>query len=174
MSEEIEKSPVTYELRPVRAEDDPFLLRVYAHTRADELALVPWSDEQKVAFLRQQLEAQSRYYMSEYPEAEHTIVLVDGAPVGRLYVRRMPDAIRILDFAILIERRRAGIGSAVLGDLIAESTETGRPLSVYVETFNPSLNLFERLGFCAIEENGMHRLLEIAPSRELDLSASGG
>ena len=34
---------MTVALRPALATDQPFLTRVYASTRAEELALVPWS-----------------------------------------------------------------------------------------------------------------------------------
>jgi len=34
-------------LRPVEPADAPFLLDLYAATRADEMALVPWSDAEK-------------------------------------------------------------------------------------------------------------------------------
>ncbi len=160
MSDENEKAAVSYELRPVRPEDDNFLLRVYSDTRADEMALVPWTTEQKGAFLRMQLEAQRRYYLEQHPEATHSLVVVDGAPAGRLYVARKTEEIRILDVAILIERRRAGIGSAVVGDLLAEARRTDLPLRIYVETVSPALSLFERLGFRGGEETGLYRLME--------------
>ncbi len=34
-------------LRPITAEDDELLLRIYASTRAEEMAAVPWSEGQK-------------------------------------------------------------------------------------------------------------------------------
>ena len=37
--------------RPIRPEDEPFLCRLYASTRADEMALVDWDEAQKEAFL---------------------------------------------------------------------------------------------------------------------------
>src|SRR3712207_8583920 len=42
----------------VEPSDDEFLLDVYASTRSEELAPVPWTDEQKRAFLRMQFDAQ--------------------------------------------------------------------------------------------------------------------
>ena len=41
-------------LRPCTDDDLPFLLEVYASTRADEMAIVPWTDEEKQAFVRMQ------------------------------------------------------------------------------------------------------------------------
>jgi len=38
-------------LRPVRESEDSFLFELYASARAAELALVPWIDAQRQAFL---------------------------------------------------------------------------------------------------------------------------
>ena len=44
--------------RPVADEDDQFLFGVYKSTRLEEMAVVPWNEEQKRAFLLSQFEAQ--------------------------------------------------------------------------------------------------------------------
>ena len=49
-------------LRPITEADLPFLAEVYASTRRDELAPVPWTDDQKTRFLRWQFDNQHRYY----------------------------------------------------------------------------------------------------------------
>src|SRR4051812_8492249 len=52
-----------YTLRPETEDDTPFLFRVYASTREQELAqAVGWSAEQKLAFLTQQFQAQRQHY----------------------------------------------------------------------------------------------------------------
>jgi hypothetical protein len=56
-------------LRPARDGDYPFLERVYASTRAEELAPVPWSDEDKRGFLAQQFAAQSAHYGEHHADA---------------------------------------------------------------------------------------------------------
>src|SRR5215471_1233366 len=75
-------------LRPVTDADDSFILAVYASTRAEELARVPWTQEQKEAFIHMQFAAQKRHYAAEYPQASHDIIVVEGAPVGRIYLDR--------------------------------------------------------------------------------------
>src|SRR5437667_12378862 len=84
-------------LRDACENDLAFLLEVYGSTRADELALVSWSDEQKEAFLRFQFDAQHSFYHDQYPQASYNIILQDSEPVGRLYVLREEDQIRMLD-----------------------------------------------------------------------------
>lgn len=136
---------------------------MYASTRQEELAQTGWSEEQKASFLRQQFEAQSRYYREHYAGAEFSVILSDGRPAGRLYVARWPGEIRIVDIALLPERRNRGIGTKLLEDLIAESEASGKPLSIHVERFNPALRLYERLGFREVADKGVYFLMERAP-----------
>lgn len=154
------KPTATLTLRPVSPDDEPFLLEVYASIRADELALVPWTDEQKQVFLLMQLKAQHEHYRSVYPGAAFQLILWGGMSVGRLYVARGEDEIRILDITLLPQYRNRGIGSALIEQLIAEAVAPGKAVSIHVESFNPSLRLFQRLGFSKREENGINFLME--------------
>jgi ribosomal protein S18 acetylase RimI-like enzyme len=146
-------------LRPVKQEDEAFLRRVYASSREDELAAVAWTDEQKGAFLRQQFDAQSAHYR-HYDPATFDIVEVDGVPVGRLYVARWRDEIRVMDIAILPEHRGAGIGSALLRGVLEEGARSGKRVSIHVEKHNPALGLYERLGFRPAADDGINLRME--------------
>ncbi|MDT4968618.1 MAG: hypothetical protein QOJ64_3355 [Acidobacteriota bacterium] len=147
-------------LRPVTPDDEPFLLRVYASIRADELAQVPWSDAQREAFIVSQFAAQQLHYREHNPGATHHLVLVDEEPVGRLYVARREAEIRILDITVLPEHRSRGIGTPLIKELMAEAQSSGKPLNIWVESFNPSLRLFERLGFEQVDSDGVNCLVE--------------
>lgn len=150
-----------YALRPVEDRDEPLLLRLYAETRAAEMALVPWTDEQKAAFVRMQFDAQRADYSRRHADGAHSIVLdAGGEPVGRLWVTRRDEAIHVVDLVVLEARRGAGIGGAVLRDLMREADEADLPLRVYVETVTPAPGYFERLGFVAVEDTGFHRRME--------------
>ncbi|HEV3037921.1 MAG TPA: GNAT family N-acetyltransferase [Candidatus Angelobacter sp.] len=152
-------------LRPVTDQDDSFLLSVYASTRVAELAQVPWSPEQKEAFVRMQFTAQKQHYAAEHPQADHDLICVAGVPVGRIYIARAVDVLNILDITVLPEHRNAGIGSFLLGLVIDEARSSGRSITIFVENFNPSLRLFERLGFRKDKEHGFQLLLKWSPSR---------
>lgn len=147
-------------LRPVTPADESFLLELYASTRADEMALLPWSDEQKRAFVLTQFNAQQDHYQKTYPDANHDIILFKGRLVGRLYVARLETEIRIVDITIHPRDRNRGIGSNLLGRLVVEASVCGKLLRIYIESFNPSLRLFERLGFSRSDEQGIHVLME--------------
>ena len=151
-------------LRPATAEDDPFLLDVYASTRAAELEAVPWTDAQKNAFLQMQFAAQHSYYREQFPTASYQVILLDDSRVGRLYVLKEKDDISILDVALLPEYRNSGIGTLLLREILDEATQSKKRVLVYVETFNPSLRLFERLGFKSIAEEGINFLMEWRPT----------
>jgi len=151
-------------LRDALPDDDPFLYEVYASSREQELALVPWTEEQRKAFLLMQCNAQHSYYRAQYPDATHSIILRDDIRLGRLYVLRDKDAIRILDITILPEYRGAGVGTSLLQPLLEEADQSKRSVQIYVETFNPSQRLFQRLGFKPIAEEGVNLLLERTPS----------
>ena len=153
----------TITLRPAGPADEGFLLAVYASTRADELALVDWSDAQKKAFVHQQFTAQSAHYR-DYTGASYDVIEVDGEPTGRLYVARWEDEIRIMDIALLPEHRGAGIATRLLGELLAEGAEAGKKVSIHVERQNPARGLYERLGFVPVEERGVYLLLEARPT----------
>jgi len=147
-------------LRSVVEEDYPFLLSLYASTRAEELARTDWHPSQREAFLRMQFDAQQAHYRSHYPDAQHWIILQDDATIGRLYVSRGKTEIRILDITIAPDKRNSGTGSSILGDLMAEADESNKSLTIYVESFNPSLRLFERLGFRRTGEYGYSYLMQ--------------
>lgn len=147
-------------LRPARRSDEELLLAVYASTRADELAAVPWSEAEKAAFVRMQFEAQDRWWRQQTPAARVDVVLVDGEPAGRLYVDRRPEEIRIVDIALLPAHRGHGIGTRLLRALIEESEETGKALTLHVEALNPARALYERLGFSVVGDRGVHLFLE--------------
>lgn len=153
-------------LRPVETGDESLLLEIYASTREDEMALVDWSDEQRAAFLEAQCKAQLSHYGEKYPSAKHDIIMRDGLAVGRLYVARLGDEIRIVDITVLPEHRGSGLGTQLIAELMKEAGSAGKPLRIYVESFNRSLGLFERLGFARSAEHGIHLLMEKLPNAE--------
>jgi ribosomal protein S18 acetylase RimI-like enzyme len=150
-------------LRAVQPGDREFLYRVYASTRTEELAVVPWDEAEKDAFLRAQFDAQDRWYGQHYARATRDVVLVCGEPAGRLYVHRGEAEIRIVDIALLPEHRGSGIGSSLIRDLIAEADAATKRLTIHVERLNPALVLYERLGFRVAEDKGVYLFLERLP-----------
>ncbi|MCG8406615.1 MAG: GNAT family N-acetyltransferase [Phycisphaerales bacterium] len=153
-------------LRPVEAEDDPFLLKVYASTRAAELSQTGWDAAQKETFVRMQFNAQRQHYQSRFPDAEHSVILKGNQTVGRLYVSDSAEELRVLDITVLPEHRSAGIGGAILRDLLASARKAGKPVRIHVEADSRCTGLFNRLGFTVAQEKELHVLLEWVPRGE--------
>jgi len=147
-------------LRPITPEDILFLAGVYASTRAEELAVTGWSDEDKAVFCRRQFDAQSAHYRENYPGASLELIERDGEPIGRLYVARWKKEIRIVDISLLPEFRGSGIGTKLLRELQEEARAAGKSLTIHVERFNRALGMYQRLGFREIEDKGVYLLME--------------
>jgi GNAT superfamily N-acetyltransferase len=152
--------PDNVTLRPITSDDEPFLCALYASTREEELAVVPWSAEQRDAFLRMQFTEQHHYYQEHYAGSAFDIVLLDDMPIGRLYVSRWDEEIRVVDIALVPTSRGRGIGGALLRALQEEARAAGKPLGIHVERLNPALRLYERLGFRLRADKGMYLFLE--------------
>lgn len=149
--------------RPETDADHDFLLRLYASTRAAEMAVVPWTDEEKDRFVRMQFFAQSKHYKESY-DADWRIILKDGEPIGRLYLTRLGNDLRIIDITLAPEIRGQGIGRMLLEEIMAEAASRGEKVSIHVEHFNPALRLYERLGFQQVSTYGVYFLMEWSPS----------
>ncbi len=147
-------------LCPVSDEDAVFLFQVYASTRAEEMALVDWTAAQKTAFLQMQFNAQAQHYRAYYPTATYHIIRRDDVPIGRMIINRSSEEILLMDIALLPEYRNAGIGTALIQELQGEAARTHRAVRLHVETFNPALRLYERLGFHPIAESGIYLEME--------------
>lgn len=160
-------------LRPTTPSDEEFLLNVYASTRADEMARVDWDDAQKDAFLRMQFNAQHQYYVENYVGAEFSVILQNDQPVGRLYIHRRTNEIRIMDIALLPEYRKQGIGSSLIQEILQQGTDSQLPVTIHVERFNPALHLYERLGFRQKEDKGVYWLMEWTPNHTLEQGHAG-
>lgn len=134
-------------LQPVEPGDEGFLLLLYGSTRADEMALVNWSKEQKDAFIKMQYDAQTHHYHIHFPQAEYLIIKNEGIPIGRLITHRSEKQILLIDIALLPNYRNLGIGTVLMKELMNEAGRIELPLVLHVEFFNPVISLYSRLGF---------------------------
>lgn len=145
-------------LRPETPEDENLLVAVYGSTREQELAMVPWTSEQKETFLRFQLTAQLQHYKTEYPKADYSIILFEDQPVGRIYVDRRQTEVRIMDITLLSAHRGKGISSPIIRRLKDEASAAGKNLSINLDKLSQSQPIFEHLGFQSAEDAGFHVL----------------
>jgi ribosomal protein S18 acetylase RimI-like enzyme len=147
-------------LRAITPADNEFLYRLYASTRAAEMALVNWSDAQVEDFLRMQFHAQSTHYIKHFPDTRFDLIELDGEPIGRLYVDEREDAIHIIDIALLPHYQGRGIGGGYLQSMIDQAHASQRKVSIHVERNNPAMKLYQRLGFRRVKDEGVYWLMQ--------------
>ena len=90
-------------------------------------------------------------------------IFIDDRPIGRFYVQRRTEEIRIIDIAFLPSYRKMGIGSSLLTQILDEAARNHLPVTIHVERFNPALHLYERLGFRLAEDRGVHYFMTWLP-----------
>jgi ribosomal protein S18 acetylase RimI-like enzyme len=140
-------------LKPATPEDYDELVRIYASTRADELAQVTWWDDaQKLAFCRQQYDAQKSEYDERLPGSQYDLILLDGRAAGRFWLSRDGEEMRLLDLALLPWAQGRGVGTALVRSVIDEGRAAGRRIRHTVFVLNEGARrLYERLGFVVFE-----------------------
>lgn len=145
-------------MSPVTHSDESFLFDLYADTRKEELAFVPWNEEQKTAFLRQQFETQYQYYTAKYPTASFQILLLDSEKIGRLYISAGEKVIKILDLSIIPEKRNQGIGGSIIAEIVESAHAANKEIEIHLEVYNRSASLFARHGFKVADSDGIYQL----------------
>jgi ribosomal protein S18 acetylase RimI-like enzyme len=133
-------------LRPEAEADIPFLFGLYAESRAEELSAVPWNPEQKQQFLEQQFLAQRSHYYQHYQGAQFDLILLNGNPVGRLYVHQSRE-IRLMDIIVSPSFQRRGIAKWCFEQLFFKARASGLDLTLHVEINNHARDWYTRMGF---------------------------
>lgn len=142
-------------LRAAQAEDETFLFELYSSTRAEEMASWGWNEAQRQAFLSMQFRGQRAHY-AEYPNVDHRIILLNGEPVGRIFISRMEAEIRLVDISLLPAYRERGLGAALIRELFEEAARTRKVIQLHVEKNNRALQLYQRLGFEIVGDAASH------------------
>lgn len=68
--------------------------------------------------------------------------------------------IAILDLTVVPEYGKKGTGSLLIRELQAEAARVGKSLRIYIENFNPSQELFRKLGFEVTDDSGVNLRFE--------------
>jgi ribosomal protein S18 acetylase RimI-like enzyme len=153
------------QLRPEQPQDRDFRFDLFCKSRLPEWDLAPLDPAVRHRLMAMQFEAQTTSYAAQFPNARFDIIELEGRPIGRIVVDRPGDKIYIVDQAIVPELRSRGAGTAIMRALMDEATAAGLPARLTVADSNdPSLRLYERLGFRQIGEAMMYMEMEWRPS----------
>jgi len=145
--------PSPYQLRPATEEDFAWLwelkrqtMRIYV-----EQTWGSWDDG-----------VQDIYFRQGFLPEKLRIIRAGNDDAGMLEVERSPHEIYLCRIEILPKFQSLGLGSAILGDLIAEARQRRVPLRLQVLKVNPARRLYERLGLRAAGETATHLQMELA------------
>lgn len=155
-----------FSLRAAHDGDLPWLRDLYASTRAEEMAPVPWPEIAKRSFLDQQFGLQHQHYLAHYADTDFLAIEHAGhGPVGRYYLQRTAPEHLLVDISLFPALRGSGVGSALIRQSQQDAAALGRGMRLHVQQSNPGARrLYERLGFVAEEgAEGTHRPMRWSP-----------
>lgn len=138
-------------LRAATAADIPYLVRLYAQSREQELAALPPAIRH--AFLESQFALQHRHYTGHYRDADFLLLERVGAPIGRYYVSRAAIDFIVIDICLEHSVRGQGIGEALIAQTQRLAAERGCGVRLHVQHDNVGARrLYARLGFSPVGE----------------------
>jgi GNAT superfamily N-acetyltransferase len=154
-----------FSLRTARDGDLPWLRDLYASTRAEEMAPVPWPELVKRTFLDEQFGLQHRHYLSHFADSDFlAIEHIEHGAVGRYYLQRAAPEHLLVDISLFPALRGSGVGSALIRQSQTGAAALGHGMRLHVHAANAGARrLYERLGFVADVLEGTHQSMRWAP-----------
>lgn len=129
--------PMNYQLRTPQSEDAEALANIRVQAMRPSLEAIGRFDEDR---------ARRRILDTFDPTATREI-LVNEERVGFIVVRLLPDHFYLDHLNIAPAHQGAGLGSAVLRELIHEARVAGKPMRLGALKFSPSNNFYVSHGF---------------------------
>jgi ribosomal protein S18 acetylase RimI-like enzyme len=117
-----------------------------------------------VAAMREYVEAtwgwqeewQQEYFARKFDPHNRQIIRIDGQDAGVIVIEPRIEELYIALIEILPAFQRRGIGTAIVRQLINTADSDGLPVSLHVlKTNNPARQLYERLGFISVQDEGI-------------------
>jgi ribosomal protein S18 acetylase RimI-like enzyme len=141
--------PPEYALRPATAADYAFLWDLHVATMRPYVAST-WGWDESV---------QEQGFRRGFDPAQEQIIVVDGQDAGVLSVEERAEEVFLRHIEIAPQHQRRGLGTAVIGDILARAQALGLPVTLRVLHVNPARGLYERLGFRVTGRTTTHSLM---------------
>jgi ribosomal protein S18 acetylase RimI-like enzyme len=154
-----------FSLRAARDDDLPWLRDLYASTRAEEMAPVPWPELVKRTFLDEQFGLQHRHYLSHFADSDFLAIEHSAyGAVGRYYLQRAAPEHLLVDISLFPAQRGSGVGSALIRQSQIDAAALGCGMRLHVHAANAGARrLYERLGFVVEDTEGTYQLMRWLP-----------
>jgi ribosomal protein S18 acetylase RimI-like enzyme len=144
-------------LRTADINNETFLADLFYDVRSVEFSGSGMSEMQLKPLFAMQYNAQKQSYNAQFPDAENSIIKLNGEKIGRLLVARNGKNTHLIDIAVLHNFRGQGVGSFLLEKLKAEAESVS--LSVFKTNFG-AVRLYEKHGFAVTKDDGMYLEME--------------
>jgi ribosomal protein S18 acetylase RimI-like enzyme len=143
-----------FALRPARPEDREFLFALHRSAMKGYVEATWGWDEAW----------QRTHFEQTYAPARQAVIVRQAAlrDVGRVSLTRHWRKIFLRDIELVADERNHGLGTAIVGALLALARVEGRAVELIVLKCNPAQGLYARLGFQVIADDG-ERLTMRAP-----------
>ncbi len=153
-------------VRAATRADEPFLRELFHDVRGELFARLELGPGLVEALLDGQWDAQRRSWGEVFPGAHDRVVELAGRPVGRLLLDEHGDDLHVVDLALLAEVRGRGVGTHVLGNVLAAGEAEGRAVTLSVARDNVrAVAWYRRAGFVEAGATDTHVALRREPTR---------
>jgi ribosomal protein S18 acetylase RimI-like enzyme len=143
-----------YSLRPATAEDAVFLYALHVATiRPAVEATWGWDETFQASYFREHFVAEA-----------NQVIVVEGQDVGVLKLEERDGNVFIALIEVAPAFQGAGLGSQVIGDVVATAFARGQAVALHVLKANSGARrLYERLGFTVVETRDVRHVMRIIP-----------
>jgi GNAT superfamily N-acetyltransferase len=134
-------------LRAARRDDEPSLFAIHRDAMRDYVdATWGWNEDW-----------QRTHFMDNYAPTHNAVIVRASArprDVGRISLTRHWRKIFLRDIELIAAERGRGLGSAIVGAVLALARKGGRHVELLVLKCNPAQRLYARYGFRVIGDDG--------------------
>jgi ribosomal protein S18 acetylase RimI-like enzyme len=114
---------------------------------------------------------QAARFRAHFDPARYQVIVADGLNVGALAVEWRAGEVFLADIEVVPAWRGRGLGTAIVGAVLAEARRRRLPAALQVLKGNPARRLYERLGFRIVGETPTHYLMRTAGREPIEASA---
>jgi ribosomal protein S18 acetylase RimI-like enzyme len=150
-------------MRRATPDDEAFLFDVFCTTWQKEVAAMP-NPKLVQHFLRIQYTAQNNKFALRFPGHERWVILHEDKRAGRFFLHRSPSMLQIVEITMLPEFRSVGIGTKILGEVMADAAQHDQTVSLRVARRNVrAANLYNAIGFHLVAMDDQDSYFEWTP-----------